>query len=106
MLRTAKQLVELADVEPFPAADVEASKGKLQVSLLAARPTAKSRKAVLALSTGADRLAFGERELFWLPSGGLLESDLDLKTVDAELGLSTRRTKGTIDQLVAKHIPV
>ena len=104
VLRTAKQLAELAAAEPFPAADVEASKGKLQVSLLAARPPAKSRKAVLALSTGADRLAFGERELFWLPSGGLLESDLDLKTVDAELGLSTRRTKGTIEALVAKHL--
>jgi hypothetical protein len=33
----------------------------------------------------------------------MLESSLDLKAIDAALGLSTRRTKGTIDQIAAKH---
>ncbi len=103
VLRTAAQLAEIAAADPFPAAAVTKSKGKLQVSLLAAKPSAKARKAVLALATDQDRLEFGARELFWLPSGGTLESDLDQKTLDAELGLATMRTKGTIDGLVAKY---
>ena len=43
------------------------------------------------------------RELYWLPRGGISESDLDLKALDAALGPTTIRTKGTIDQIAAKH---
>ena len=89
---TASELADLVGAEPFPAADVKASKGKLQVLLLAAKPTAAARKAVLAHSTGEDRLAFGERELFWLPSGGISDSDLDLRG-DRE-GAADRRRCG------------
>jgi uncharacterized protein (DUF1697 family) len=42
------------------------------------------------------------RELYWLPSGGLLESDLDLKAIEKLLGADTRRTMGTIEQIAAK----
>ncbi len=82
---------------------VEASSGKLQVSLLAKLPPAQGRKAVLAQATAQDRLAFGERELYWLPSGGMLESGLDRKEIDTLVGLSTRRTMGTIEQIANKH---
>ncbi len=101
-LRTAAEVSAIAGHQPFEARSVEASAGKLQVSLLAARPSARAKKAVLALATDEDRLAIRDRELYWLPSGGMLESGLDLDTVDAALGLSTRRTKGTIEQVAAK----
>jgi hypothetical protein len=55
------------------------------------------------MSSDEDRLAIEGRELYWLPSGGMLESSLDLDAIDALLGRSTRRTKGTIEQIVAKH---
>ena len=42
------------------------------------------------------------RELYWLPSGGISESDLDLKTLEGLLGPWTMRTKGTVDQIAAK----
>jgi hypothetical protein len=58
---------------------------------------------VLALATEDDRLAFGERELYWLPKGGTQESALDLKTIDKLLGASTMRTKGTVEQMTAKY---
>jgi uncharacterized protein (DUF1697 family) len=102
-LRSAAEVGEIAGHEPFPAADVEASEGKLQVSLLAKLPAPKARKTVLTLATDQDRLAFGARELYWLPSGGILESELDWKEIDALAGLSTRRTMGTIEQIAAKH---
>jgi uncharacterized protein (DUF1697 family) len=77
--------------------------GKLQVSLLRKKPSATSRRTVLAMSTDDDRLAIEGRELYWLPSGGMLDSSLDLKAIESLLDRSTRRTKATIDQIVAKH---
>jgi uncharacterized protein (DUF1697 family) len=102
-LRSADEVREIAGHESFPPEQVEASQGKLQVSLLAKLPPAKGRKAVLALGTAQDRLAFGDRELYWLPSGGILESELDWKQIDTLVGLSTRRTMGTIEQIAKKH---
>lgn len=101
--RNAKELAEIVAAQPFKPAEVEASKGKLQVSMLSTKPSAAKRKQVLALATDDDLLAFGERELFWLPSGGTLESTLDRKAIDALLGPTTMRTKGTVEQLAAKY---
>ena len=101
-LRAAPEVAAIAGYQPFPAKLVAASAGKLQVSLLAAKPSARAKKAVLALADDEDRLAIRDRELYWLPSGGLLDSELDQNAVEAALGLSTRRTKGTIEQVAAK----
>ena len=101
-LRTAPELEEIVAYEPFKPAQVEASKGKLQVSMLSKKPTAATRKKALALATDQDLLAFGKRELYWLPSGGTMESALDRKALDALLGPTTMRTKGTVEQLAAK----
>jgi uncharacterized protein (DUF1697 family) len=103
LLRSAAEVTAIAAQQPFPAKQVEASKGKLQVSLLAKAPSAKARREVLALASDEDPLAIEGRELYWLPSGGLLESDLDLKAIEKALGRDTRRTMGTIEQIAAKH---
>ena len=104
-LREARELRAIAAHEPFDPALTASFGGKLQVGLLQAPPAKRAREAVLALAGERDRLAFGERELYWLPSGGLLDSQLDLRTIDELLGPSTRRTKGTIEQMAAKHFP-
>ena len=102
-VRVRRQTIAaIAAQEPFDAKLVEASKGKLQVSLLLKKPAAAARRKVLALATDEDQLALEGRELFWLPSGGTLESELDLKAIDKALGKGTMRTKGTIDQIAAK----
>ncbi len=102
-LRSAKEIAAVAAQKPFPAAKVKKSKGKLQVSLLQKKPSAAAKKKVLAMATDEDLLALSERELYWLPSGGLLESDLDLKAIEKLLGVDTRRTMGTIEQIAAKY---
>jgi uncharacterized protein (DUF1697 family) len=101
-LRTASDVKQIAAHEPFPPEDVEASKGKLQVALLDKKPTAATQKKALALATDQDLLTFGKRELYWLPSGGTLESELDRKALDELLGPSTMRTKGTVELLAGK----
>jgi uncharacterized protein (DUF1697 family) len=103
-LRTAEEMQAICVFEPFERRLVEAAGGKLQVSILAARPSAPVRRQVLALAGERDRLAFGQRELYWLPSGGVLETELDLTAIERALGPTTRRTKGTIEQMAAKHL--
>jgi len=102
-LRSAKELLAIAAHEPFDPKHVVASTGKLQIGMLIKSPSAAARKKAMALSTDEDRLAIECRELYWLPEGGLSDSDLDLKALAGILGPTTIRTKGTIDQIAAKH---
>jgi uncharacterized protein (DUF1697 family) len=102
-LRSIEEVAAIAAQEPFDPTLVENSEGKLQVSLLTKKPSAAAKKKVLALATDEDLLAIEGRELYWLPSGGLLESELDLKTIESLLGADTRRTMGTIEQIAAKY---
>jgi uncharacterized protein (DUF1697 family) len=102
-LRSAEEVKAIAAQRPFDARQLEASAGKLQVALLLENPSQRAKKEVLAMSTDEDRLAIDGRELYWLPKGGMSDSELDLKAVGGALGLTTIRTKGTIDQVAAKH---
>jgi uncharacterized protein (DUF1697 family) len=104
-LRAASEMRAIADHKPFPRKALAASNGKLQVSLLPARPTAAVRKQVLALSTPDDKLAFDASELYWLPRGGTLDSALDLNAIEQLIGPTTRRTKDTIELMTAKLFP-
>jgi uncharacterized protein (DUF1697 family) len=101
-LRSASEVAAIAAHEPFDPKLVAASKGKLQVSMLEAEPSATARKAALALASDEDRLSIEGRELYWLPSGGISESDLDLKAIDRALGAGTMRTMGTIEQIAMR----
>lgn len=102
-LRSATELISISEREPFEASLVGASKGKLQVVFLLDPPAKARRRDALNLATDEDRLAIDGRELYWLPNGGMSESELDLKGIGAALGLTTIRTKGTIDQIAAKY---
>lgn len=101
-LRVEAELRAIGDFEPFDLELVAASKGKLQVSLLGSKPKAQARKAALGFATDEDLLAIAERELYWLPSGGVLDSELDQAALEELLGPSTMRTKGTVEGMAAK----
>jgi uncharacterized protein (DUF1697 family) len=103
-VRSAGELREIASFEPFEAERVRRSAGKLQVSLLARSPSDRERAKVLSLATGEDALAFGRRELYWLPSGGISDSELDTDAVTGLLGSSTMRTVGTIEAIVRRFL--
>jgi len=103
-LRAAEELSAIAAHRPFDPGLMDASKGKLQVALLPDEPGIAAQKQVLWHSGDEDRLAVEGRQLYWLPSGGISESDLDLKTIEAAVGPWTMRTKATIDQIVFKYL--
>lgn len=102
-LRSVEEVAAIATQEPFAAAAVKKSKGKLQVSFLKKKPSAAAKKKALAVATEEDLLAIAGRELYWLPSGGISESDLDWKPIEAALGAGTIRTMGTVEQIAAKY---
>ncbi len=102
-LRSAKEVVAIAAREPFDAGAIKASKGKPQVVLLGRKPTAKAKKALADLCPDGDLMEIQGRELHWLPTVGLSETEVDTKALDAALGKGTTRTAGTIEQIVAKY---
>lgn len=103
-IRSAVEVRAIAGGRPFAAKLLDASKGKLQVALLARSPNASARREVMAMSGEEDRLSFEDRELFWLPSGGILDSPLDMKRIERLVGPMTMRTKGTIEQIAERHL--
>jgi uncharacterized protein (DUF1697 family) len=102
-LRSAREVRAIAAHEPFDAAAVKRSKGKLQVALLPDKVGAAARRKALALATDDDLLSIRGRELYWLPKGGTIDSELDQKALEKLVGPWTMRTMGTIEQIAAKH---
>src|SRR4051812_2807449 len=97
-LRSPAEMEELAALEPFePGA-------KFHMMFLKKLPAKSVQSDVLALSTEDDKLAFGERELFWRPRGRMLESELDLQRISKLIGLNTMRTSGTVQQIAPKYL--
>ena len=102
-LRTGEELIEIAAAEPFDAETRARLHGKPQVMLLGSPPGPAARREALAHAGAQDALAFGPRELHWLPAGGVSESALDMKALERALGAMTVRTMGTIEQIAARH---
>ncbi|MGH2982596.1 MAG: DUF1697 domain-containing protein, partial [Solirubrobacterales bacterium] len=85
-VRSARQVRAIAAHEPLPAPLMGASKGKLQVILLGGKPSASAGRKALALAGEDDRLALRGSELYWLPSAGTQDSDLDQAALGEILG--------------------
>jgi uncharacterized protein (DUF1697 family) len=105
-LRSGEEVSAIAVREPFDAKEIKraaASNGKPQIVLLAKKPTAKAKKALEDLRPEDDLMVVAGRELHWLPSVGLSETEVDTKALDAALGKGTTRTAGTIEQIATKY---
>jgi uncharacterized protein (DUF1697 family) len=102
-LRSAKEVAAIAARDPFDAEAIEASKGKPQVVLLGRKPSAKAKKALEEIAPDGDLMVVEGRELHWLPTVGLSETELDTKALDAAVGKGTTRTAGTIEAIAAKY---
>lgn len=99
-VRSAARTRAIADAKPFDAENT----GKLQVAMLRDRPTPAGARTVQGLTSDADWLALQETELYWWPSGGLTESDLDVSALDRAIGPMTVRTRNTVVRLAAKFL--
>jgi len=98
-VRSREELLEIAAAAPL----AREGWGKLQVALLRGAPSAAARAATLEHAGPEDLLAFGARELYWLPAGPMSRSELDLKAIGGVLGEMTIRTKNTIERMAARY---
>jgi len=101
-LRSAAELREAAEASPFAAQQVSRSKGKPQVTFLAAPPSAAAVAEAEALSTPHDQLRVVGRQWHWLPAAGISGTELDVAAVERLLGVGTTRTLGTVQRIVKK----
>lgn len=104
-VRSADEVRAIAAYAPFAEELLNASAGKLQVALLRETPDATVHEQVLHLATDSDRLAIMQRELLWLPSGRMSDSELDLIAIYTLLGQATMRTMNTITRIAARCLP-
>lgn len=101
-VRRTDEVRAVAALRPFAEAAEAASTGKPQVCFLRAAPDGQAVEAVAALSTDDDRLAVEGREVHWLPSGGVSDSQLDWAAVERHVGAGTTRTRGTVERIARK----
>lgn len=104
-VRTAAEVRAIAEQQPFAAEAVAASDGKLQVTFLRHEPTPDAAAAALAQEDDHDRLAVIGREWYWLPSGGISRSSLDVPAIERALGRGTTRTARTVARLADRLPP-
>ena len=102
-VRTGDEVRAIAERRPFER-ELAGTSGKIQVAMLARRPTAATRRRVLKLATGDDFLEIQDRELYWLPRGNFSDSQLELRRIEKELGVMTIRTKRTFERIVHKFL--
>src|SRR5664280_388685 len=80
-LRTREQVLAIGSLSPFPAQALS-SAGKPQVALLE-KPLAPRARADISERAGdSDLVAFGPLELHWLPRAGVLDSALDMLSIE------------------------
>ena len=99
--RSAAQVAAMAVAEPFP--EGVPGTGRLQVAILSAVPSGESAARALAMSSERDLLRLDGADLYWQPHGSVLDTGLDMRALERELGPFTVRTKGTIEQLARRH---
>ncbi|WP_052668676.1 DUF1697 domain-containing protein [Nitriliruptor alkaliphilus] len=101
-LRSVAELAAIVARTPFTADQLARSTGKPQVLLLPREPAADDAAAALAHGSDDDVLVLDGRELHWLPSGGVSQSDLDLTAIGRAVGPVTIRTANTLSRMHTK----
>jgi len=101
-VRTAGEVREISTAEPFSAADLAGTTGKVQVAFLRATPTPEAVDRALSIVPPEDRLVVEGNHWYWLPTGGVSTSELPVGQVESILGETTMRTVGTVVRMVAK----
>jgi uncharacterized protein (DUF1697 family) len=103
-VRSADEVRAIAAYRPFSAEAITSSEGKLQVVLLAEKPSRAVRERVLGHASEDDHLALDGRELYWLPCGRMSDSELNLRAIEKALGEMTIRTRRTVERIAATKL--
>jgi uncharacterized protein (DUF1697 family) len=99
-LRTADEVISVADCRPFGNLDEE-----FEVSFLPAVPDEAAAAELVRTATGGDRLAVIDREVYWMLGGPRSESEHAEATVVKMLGMpTTRRAIRTVRRIADRYL--
>lgn len=101
-VRSAAEVHAIATAEPFAAADIAGTAGKVQVTFLRTTPSPEAVEQVLSLVPPEDRVVAEARHWYWLPTEGVSTSELPVSRIELLLGEMTMRTLGTIARMAAR----
>ena len=101
-VRSEEELAAIGAFQPFTP-DPAPQGGAIYIIFLGQPLDPAARRAVLALSTAADKFAVSGREIYWCRRGKLLESPLTGVSLERMFaGPATTRNRNTIVRLLAK----
>ncbi|MDE0804961.1 MAG: DUF1697 domain-containing protein [Acidimicrobiales bacterium] len=98
-VRTLDELVEVADALPALGPDE-----KHQIIFYRSDPGDDARTALAATAGPNDTLRPRRRETIWTHTGGMLDSPLQVMSPPTGWPVTTVRTAGTVERLVAKFV--
>jgi uncharacterized protein (DUF1697 family) len=99
-IRSAAELAEVANYQPFPAEE----DGTLYVAFLKDAPSPQATKDLMALRTDIDEFQVHEREVYWLCRIRLSESTFSGARLEKTLKMpATLRNTTTVQKLAAKY---
>ena len=101
-VRSAAEVAGIAGAEPFTAAEIAGTAGRVQVAFLRREPAAETIAELADLVPENDLVRVVGREWYWLPTDGISGSALPVNRIEAMLGETTIRTLGTVARMYAK----
>ncbi len=107
MIRSPKELKAVANYQPFPLEEMEATGHSLYVAFLADEPDVENREKLIAYRSEIDDFHIHGRELYWLCRVKSSESKFTNVRLEKTLKMAaTTRNLTTVRRLVAKYPPV
>jgi len=101
-LRTPKQVEKIAELQPFPASEVDVPGTGLYIGFLCKAPTPSAREKLLKLGSKENEFRVREREVYWLVRTKMSESTFSASKMERLLGLPmTMRNITTVQKLAA-----
>lgn len=98
LVRSADDLATILATDPYGTPD-HVPAGKPQIVFFSGEPDAA---AIGTLASGHELVVVIERQAYWWPDGGQLDSAIDWQEVNRDHGPLTIRTRATVERLAAR----
>jgi uncharacterized protein (DUF1697 family) len=102
-IRSVPELVQVAQHEPFQAAELEAGAG-LYIAFLQHEPTDEAHQKLMLSRNATDDFHIHQRQVYWLCHARFSDSTFSGPKLEKTLGLqATVRNSSTVKKIVAKY---
>jgi uncharacterized protein (DUF1697 family) len=102
-IRSVPELVQIAQYEPFQAAELEAGAG-LYIAFLQHEPTHQAHQKLMSFRNATDDFHVHQRQVYWLCHTRFSDSTFSGPKLEKTLGLqATVRNSSTVKKIAAKY---